>query len=320
MTSCFTVCSIAIDILIHQILLQSGSNWIGNQASKMSEKPKVPAFKVGDDFYAWEKEVEVWQIVTALEETKQGAALYLALDGEAKDFCQGIPVADLKKDTGVQTVVDRIKELYGRDKDTIVYQALEDFETFQRGDRDINSFINEFDNRYFKVKTHCKMEYPNEALAYKLLKACNLSDEDSKLARATTSLDFKKMKDHLKTVFGNGALDSRGGGESSLPIKVENMYLNDECGPVLYGNASSSGRRNWVKRGGYSGSTNHYNGSNNRRNNHRRLNPFDSNGNRLRCHNCGAVTHFANGCPDIRGDPRNNEKLLYSQKVLGIST
>ena len=86
----------------------------------MSEKPRTPAFKVGDDFYAWEKEVQVWQIVTNLDETKQGAALYLALDGEAKDFCQSISVDQLKAQNGAQTVMDRIKELYGRDKDTIV--------------------------------------------------------------------------------------------------------------------------------------------------------------------------------------------------------
>ena len=162
----------------------------------MSEKRPPPKFAVGDDYYAWEKDVECWEILSSkLDVEKRGVALFLALEGEAKDYCQSITVAQLKQEDGVKTVVEKIRELYARDKDAIVFQALEEFETYQRtsdNNIDIHSFINEFDNRYFKVKTHCKMEYPNEALAYKLLKACNLSGEDAKLARATTALDFKK--------------------------------------------------------------------------------------------------------------------------------
>lgn len=275
----------------------------------MSEKPKTPAFKVGDDFYAWEKEVQVWQIVTTLDETKQGAALFLALDGEAKDFCQSISVEELKAETGAQTVIDRIKELYGRDKDTIVYQALEDFETFKRGDQDISSFINEFDNRYYKVKTHCKMEYPNEALAYKLLKACCLSDDDNKLARATTNLDFKKMKDHLKTVFGKSAAKQC----DDLPVKVEQMYLNDDSAPVLYNNnyagSSSSGGRRYNRKKGYSKSYS-------KRKDKGNLNPIGKYNKRMRCYNCDAVTHLANACPDpVKHDWRDEKVTLFGKGV-----
>ena len=99
---------------------------------KMSDKLESPSFKVGDDFYAWEKDVKLWQIVTKIAGDKQGAALYLKLVGEAKEYCHSIEIDELKKDTGVDMVVDKIKELYARDKHVMTFQALENFETFVR--------------------------------------------------------------------------------------------------------------------------------------------------------------------------------------------
>ena len=187
----------------------------------MSEKRRrAPSFKVGDDYYSYEKDVEIWQIVTSLEAEKRGAELFLELVGDAKEYCRSLTIEQLKTD-GVKNVLAKVKELYAKDKHVVTFQALENFETFTRDDgMDIDAFINEFDNRYYKVKTHCQMQYPNEALAYKLLKACNLKEEDARLARATSELDFNKMKAHLRSVFSSILTT----GVSTPAIKIEPMY------------------------------------------------------------------------------------------------
>ena len=273
----------------------------------MSDKHnEPPTFKVGDDFYAWKKDVELWQIVTKLAVEQQGAALYLKLVGEAKEYCQSLEVDDLKKNTGVELVVNKIKELYGRDKHVLTFQALENFETFMRDSSttDIHGFINEFDNRYYKVKTHCRMEYPNEALAYKLLKACNLSDDDARLARATTELDFKKMKDHLRSVFGTNLCRETSG----LAIKVEPTH---EQSSAFYSANGSQNKRNWP-RNQKQGSSSSYNSDFSQKN----LNPLNKYGKPYKCHHCKAITHMADVCPDFhRANERNVNVTLFSKSI-----
>ena len=216
----------------------------------MSDKRrKTPTFQVGDDYYSYEQDVEIWQLATTLPVEKQGADLFLELIGDAKEHCRSLTIAQLKTD-GVKNVLAKVKELYAKDKHVVTFQALENFESFTRDDNmDIDAFINEFDNRYFKVKTHCQMEYPNEALAYKLLKACNLTDDDARLARATTELDFNKMKSHLRSVFSNLLTKARTG--TPLAVKVEStysdhssaVYSSEPPSSTLYGQSSGSSRK-----------------------------------------------------------------------------
>ena len=78
----------------------------------MSDKRrKTPSFKVGDDYYCYEQDVEIWQLATTLPLEKQGADLFLELIGDAKEYCRSLTIAELKTD-GVKNVLAKVKELY----------------------------------------------------------------------------------------------------------------------------------------------------------------------------------------------------------------
>ena len=67
-------------------------------ASKRMYQP--PILKSGD-FENWEHEIKIWQCVTDLEKKKQAPAIYLSLEGPARQCCADIKVETLQSDCGV---------------------------------------------------------------------------------------------------------------------------------------------------------------------------------------------------------------------------
>jgi hypothetical protein len=56
----------------------------------------------------YKKEIKIWQALTDLPAKKQGRSLYLSLSGKARDAALEIDIEELKKDTGVQTILERL--------------------------------------------------------------------------------------------------------------------------------------------------------------------------------------------------------------------
>ena len=148
-----------------------------------------PSLNSGADFETWVHEVEIWQCVTDLEVKKQGPAIYLALEGPARQACSNIDMKELRSENGV-----KIKSLFAKDVNQAAFMAYENFENFTRPEgMSILDYINKFDQLY-KVIRKYKMELPDGVLAYRLLKSANISKEKQQLARATlTELTFANM-------------------------------------------------------------------------------------------------------------------------------
>ena len=68
-----------------------------------------PIFKDGADFYEWEREIEIWYMVTEIPEDKQAAAIYLSLEGKARECCKSIKVDELKGNTGKENLMTKLK-------------------------------------------------------------------------------------------------------------------------------------------------------------------------------------------------------------------
>ena len=56
--------------------------------------------------------------------------MYLSLQGKAREAALELDLEDLKKDTGVQTILDRLDKLYLQDINQSAYLAYQKFETF----------------------------------------------------------------------------------------------------------------------------------------------------------------------------------------------
>lgn len=142
-----------------------------------SEKTPPPFDAQRDDYSKWKKKFRIWQGVTEVAKTKQGGLLVLRLDDNTQDaIIEAVSADDIKKDTGVETILTQLDEMFQKDASFIAYEIYEDFEKYRRPpDLSIVQYLSEFQKRLSKVKAN-NTTISADILAYKLLKSANLTD------------------------------------------------------------------------------------------------------------------------------------------------
>ena len=99
-------------------------------------------------------------------------------------------------------VIDRLDKLYLKDTTLEKFQALEAFDSYQhQPNTPIHEHIHQFEKLYFNLKGH-GTTISKDLLAHKLLKSANLSTQNEKIAKGTTSdLTLNVMTAQLKKIF-----------------------------------------------------------------------------------------------------------------------
>lgn len=176
-----------------------------------------PVFDEKKSWVDYKKEIKIWQALTDLPAKKQGPSLYLSLQGKAREAALELDLEDLKKDTGVQTILDRLDKLYLQDTNQSAYLAYQKFETFKRPDNmPMKEFLIKFEQLYIKIKDH-DMTLPDGVLAYRVLNSANLNQEEMKLCRATISeLKYDVMVKQLLRIYGDSVSPSFTTSESDV--------------------------------------------------------------------------------------------------------
>ena len=150
----------------------------------------------------WKKDIKIWKRATELDKKKQGAVLFGSLEGKMKDTVrEEVEETAFDKDDIVDKIIASLDKLLKKDESETAYQAFDNFITYRRPkDMPIDKFIQEFTLRTTKVKNN-GMVLPDGALAYAVLKCCNLSEEQSQICRATvTELKYEAMKKQILKV------------------------------------------------------------------------------------------------------------------------
>ena len=170
----------------------------------MSYTKAPPSLKACKNYKDWVKLIKVWSTVTSLDKTRQGPAVLLSLEGQSQDAALEIDSEDLNKETGLAMIIERLDQIYLKDELAEKYNALEQFEMYRRpADTTIRDFLIEFEKRHFKVKSY-KLVYPQDILAFRLLKSANLDTMNEQLVKATiTDLDYSSMKEKLIKIFSD---------------------------------------------------------------------------------------------------------------------
>ena len=91
-----------------------------------------PSLSKSASYDTWLKELEIWQAFTDLDNKKQGPAVFLSLEGRAREAVLELPVATISSDTGVAEIITKLNGLYLKDKAQSAYEAYDAFETFKR--------------------------------------------------------------------------------------------------------------------------------------------------------------------------------------------
>ena len=169
-----------------------------------------PALARSTSYESWLKEVEIWKCFTDVEKRKQAPAIFLTLEGKAREAVLELPVEKLNCDDGVKNLINQLNKLYLKDKTQLAYEAYDSFEKFRRPENmKMSDYVNEFERLLNKTKQYGS-EMSEDILAYRLLKSANLHEHHEQLARATVgALTYDNMKLQLKRIFGESLIHQR---------------------------------------------------------------------------------------------------------------
>ena len=288
---------------------------------------KAPPLLSSSKTYSdWKKLINIWTELTTLEKKKQGPALVLTLEGKAQEAALELPQAQITGDNGVKQILTRLDKIYEKDKLTEKFNAIEKFEGYKRvKENTIREFLVEFDKRLHKIKNY--IEYPEDLLAYRLLKAANLEPTHEKLIKATiTELNYEDVRNKLVKVFADESISNLEGDFAGVKIKSEPTFFGRESEEE---NTSEEEENTFYTRnrqpyrnkpkGGTIRKSNYRTEQTNKSDNRARApekgkNPLDRFGRVTRCSICDSINHWQQDCPDRNS--ASNETYVVHEIVL----
>ncbi|KAK3874911.1 hypothetical protein Pcinc_020228 [Petrolisthes cinctipes] len=204
-----------------------------------------PKLESGSSYENWKKDIDIWCELTDLPKKKQALAIHLSLSGRARVATSEIDAADLKQDTGVQTLLMKLDGLFLVDKGRRQFAAFHELYNYRRaGDVSVRKFVAEFEHTYFQFKKQ-DMELPDSVMAFMLLASCNLSDGEQQLVMsAITDVTYANMKSALNRIFAGEICGQKYAPVPVSVVKSEPVLWNENIGgeELLYVRGNQRGR------------------------------------------------------------------------------
>ena len=303
---------------------------------------------LNQNYERYKQELAAWRRITDVPKKNQGIAVALTLPCEHTSGIRGrvfeeLEVAELAKETGLDTLIDFMNKHLSKDNLTDTYEKFEKFEDFSRaGDMTIVQYISEFHQRYNRL-LKLNMTLPMPILAFKLLKCAKLTKEEHMLVLTGVNFDekdnlYEQAKTSLKKFLGEC------NGKSEPTIKLDPAFLaehketlraagyvkkrSDQWESYDDSNLEEGEDEQWRGNERYR-QLNNENESpqNTKRRNKRKLNPTGPDGRRMLCNVCGSYRHLMAECPDswenqtpvkmCRVDKDNDIAVLFTGTDMG---
>ena len=132
----------------------------------------------------------MWKIAPAIPKEQQAIIVLLELlegNAKAKKALSEWTATDVNNENGVKLQIEKLDEVFERDKIDQAYLVYSRFINFHKSDEmSMTDYIIEFEHLYHKMTNH-KMPLLNTVLTFKLLDGAKLSEDEKK-----TSIDFRK--------------------------------------------------------------------------------------------------------------------------------
>ena len=161
-----------------------------------------PVLKDGGSYAKWKHEVAAWQILTDLPKEKQAVSLFMyGMEGTCQDLISKLPISDLNKEGGVKLITDALDIYCEANLAQREYSSYEKVHQYKRTPgKSISASLLEFDALVCEMKS-LKIELPTTVLAYHVLHAMDIGEDNEKLARATvTTLNYESMCTKIKAI------------------------------------------------------------------------------------------------------------------------
>lgn len=164
---------------------------------------KVPTFDGSSEFSVYERDITLWQLVSSLDASKQGAAVVGGLSGAAKMYCATVTVEELKSDTGVATLLNHLRAGFGVQDVAKQHAAISDWLDYGRKPgQNMTDFIVSYPSKTAKIN----LEMNNDLQGHLLLRRGKFSRETIGIIVATAggSYAVEKITNAIKTLWPNG--------------------------------------------------------------------------------------------------------------------
>ena len=195
----------------------------------------IPKYVEGNSYLEFKRDLAIWQLLKIAKPEEEGPLIYRSLTGKAKFSCNDLTVEQVGSKDGLKLILQRLDKLFLGEANQRIYYALDEFEKFRRTpSMTMTDFIFNFENLHNEVNKY-KCSYPDGVLAYRLLKAANLSNEHERLCRATVATgewSYESVVNQLKKIFAETPSNNC----KDLPVKLETAYHTTSSSPCYFEN------------------------------------------------------------------------------------
>ena len=288
--------------------------------TKMATKSfEPPAFVSKTKFYAaYKADLKRWSRITAIDKKLQAEVVVYSLDGDPSGIKDKIEVGigkELEDNAdGMEELITFLDSVFQQDE---MSEAWIKYKTFQRlsrkSNQDILSFISDFEKEYNLAKS-AGCEYSDTILAFRLLEASNLSENDEKFI--LTAVDFeegkknkdleKQMKSSLKKFQGRSVLSN----ESKDAVKVDSALINQVKDVLIaqgWEKPDRQRRRSNSNPEGSKKNSSNYRG---------KKNPLGEDGKPIKCYKCQSELHLAKKCDKKKADKTGGDDSALIAAIL----
>ena len=292
--------------------------------SKLNLQP--PDLTQCKSYEAYKRELKAWSEVTDLAKGKQGNYVVLSLPNKSQfgddlkeRAFENISEADLKSDTGLNSVLNFLDTELGKNAIDDAIGKWEDFDSCRKTEsQTLDEFISDFEMKYNRIKS-TGTKLPEEILAFMLLKRSGISQVEKTLVLSRLDLEkkdnlFKELKLHMKNILGKRFQDQRKVPADSIKLETNFLAENEH---VLAAHGYYRKRASTApsqKNSNYKGyKKNHqpkqeYQPKTDKSG--RKINPLGRDGKPMLCKSCGSYRHFVEKCPDSH--ERNSGSVYFT--------
>ena len=189
-----------------------------------------PELKHDSSYSQYKRDIRIWQLSTQVVKTKQAGRAVLNMHGKVREHASRMRIEDLGQENGLDLLIAELDKYFKKDNAQELFLAIERLEKYKRDSEkeSIVQYIEEFTRRNEQIKELIAENetYADGILAYRLLNQASLSEQDTKLVRATVvKLTYEEMVTALKRCLCDDVLISRDGvrNNSDMVIKQKPM-------------------------------------------------------------------------------------------------
>ena len=177
----------------------------GQSAQAVYTNFRAPTYDGATDLEVYERDVEMWQAITAPPKAKQGAILLSGVSGAAMTYCSTLATQDILKEDGVETVMKHLQTGFGATDSMKFNNKISEWLDFVRtNDMPMTAFLCGYQTRVDNLKA---ISLPSEIQGHLLLRQ-GLFDNTTKgliIASAGGSFEIHGLVAALKGLYPEGA-------------------------------------------------------------------------------------------------------------------